>query len=410
MGSRPRIVSLVTNLYIAGDANRLLAFARAVDKTRFEHTVLLLVRPTDDSIVDHGPMIERYEEHGIRIEHLDEEPRVKRKSGHGKLARSVSDIRAMVRILWRLKRYFREHSTDIVDTRIGYSILFGAVAGRLARVPVIVATEYGTEFWRPPWYYLLGQSAFAMIDAIISDSQARIDTYQSWLLRRHHCAVVIPNGIYTPTTRRTREEMRHEFGLPADPGVRVIGQISRLVPYKGHRVLIDAAARVLASEPDLRFLICGFSHETGYVESLRRQAEDLEIADRVHIVSYPGPVADVWAAIDVHAHASLYDSAPIAIHESMALGLPAVVTRVGGIPDLVEEDVTALVVPPDDPQAFADALVKLLQDPVLSNRMGVAAKARHEARYQVDVMARALEALFTKLLRAQRGAPVESRA
>jgi glycosyltransferase involved in cell wall biosynthesis len=196
--------------------------------------------------------------------------------------------------------------------------------------------------------------------------------------------------------------MRCQFALPEHPEVRVIGQISRLVPYKGHRVLINAAHRVLQEEPNTAFLICGYSHFPGYVGELQRQAASLGISDRVRIVSYPGPVGDVWAAIDIHAHASLYDSAPIAIHESMALGLPAVVTQVGGIPDLVQDGVTGLVVPSNDPEAFAMALLRLLRAPETAHRLGAAARARHEAHFRAEIMGNVLGELFEDLVQQRR--------
>ena len=139
--------------------------------------------------------------------------------------------------------------------------------------------------------------------------------------------------------------------------------MSRLVPYKGHGVLLNAARQVLEKEPETAFLLCGYACPPQYLEQLRRQADELGIADRVRIGGYPGPIADVWGAIDVHVHASLLDSSPIAIHESMALGLPAVVTDVGGIRELVQNSQTALVVPPGDVAALVDAILRVLRSP-----------------------------------------------
>lgn len=399
MGQRIRIVSLVTNLYIAGDANRLLAFARSVDKTRFEHIVLLLVRPTDISISQVGPILERFQEYGIRTISLDETSLKALRQSQGIIGRIFTEIAMFIRIVRRLVQFFSEHRTDIIDARMSYAVLFAVVAGRLAKVPVIVGTEYGPEFWRPPFWYILGQVAWSMTDALISDSQSRIDTYQNWLLLRHPRAVSIPNGIYTPATKRTRDEMRYRFAIPDERRVRVIGQVSRLIPYKGHMVLLEAASRVIKEEPNIIFLICGYPHAEGYLDELQRRAVALGISNNVRIVSYPGPVGDVWAAIDIHAHASLYDSAPIAIHESMSLGLPAAVTEVGGIPDLVQDGVTGLVVPPGDPEALATALLRLLREPSTALRLGAAARARYEAKYKAETMSRALEQLFLSILR-----------
>jgi glycosyltransferase involved in cell wall biosynthesis len=209
--------------------------------------------------------------------------------------------------------------------------------------------------------------------------------------------VVIPNGIFPPAAERERAEVRRFFDLPDHPGVRVVGQISRLVPYKGHRVLLDAARHVLDREPNTAFLLCGHANPPQYVEELQQQARELGIADRVRIGGYPGPIGDVWRAVDIHVHASLLDSSPIAIHESMALGLPAVVTNVGGIPELVRDGETALVVPPAEDRSLAEALLRILGDPALGRSLGGLAKQRFCEHYQAPCMTRALEDLFSTL-------------
>lgn len=407
---RLRIVSLVTNLYIAGDSNRLLAYARAVDATRYDHRLLLLVRPDDRSLAQHGPMVDKFEAHGIRIDHLDEPSRASRRRDRGRLRTLFDDARAFPRILRQLRSYFVAQGVDVVDARLSYSILLGAIAGRWAGVPVIVATEYGQEFWRPPLRWLAGQIAYKLCDALISDSNYRVDSYKKWLWFGHKRAVTIENGIFTPRSQRSPKEMRREFGLPTDERIRIIGQVSRLVPYKGHRILIDAARRVLDADPDVAFLICGYAHVPNYIDELNAQAKDLGIADRVRIVSYPGPIADVWQAIDVHAHASVYDSSPIAIHESMALGRPAVVTSTGGIPDLVIVDKTGLVVPPGDPAAFADGLLRVLGDVELAQRLGRAARKRFENGFRARVMTDRLHQLFEEILDSKRRRPDPSPA
>jgi glycosyltransferase involved in cell wall biosynthesis len=156
---------------------------------------------------------------------------------------------------------------------------------------------------------------------------------------------------------------------------------------------------VLEKEPATAFLLCGYADPPPYLEELRRQAADLGIADRVRIGGYPGSIADVWAAMDVHVHASLLESSPIAIYESMALGLPAVVTDVGGVRELVQESQTALVVPPGNVPALVDAMLRVLRDPTLARSLGSQAQERFSSHFRAGVMTRALEDLFCDLVR-----------
>lgn len=400
MARKLRIVSLLTNLCIGGDPNRLLAFSRELDRSRFEHTVLVIADPSDRSHQERGQMLPQFLAQGIRVESLYEPARAAQRGEGWPGLQNLREIGSFARIVRRLTAYFASHETDIIDARMSYAVLFGALAGRLARVPVIVATEYGPGFWQGPFWRPAGQLAYGLIDALISDSSAKVLEHEAWLWRRALTTAVIPNGIYQPQARCTRSEMRARLGMPRDAKLKVIAQVSRVVPEKGHSVLVQAVARVFAADADCVLLICGYPHPQSYIDELMAQAQALGIRDRVYFVSYPGPVADVWSAIDVHVHASLLDSAPIAIHESLALGLPSVVTRVGGIPDMVLDKVTSLIVEPGDAAALAAALLRVLHEPGLSASMGQAARQHHLAHYQVQRMTRTIEDLFAELYHA----------
>ncbi len=397
--TRPlRVVSLVTNLYVGGDANRLLHFARAVDRRRIDHRLLVLVPPDHAQDQRFGPMLPRFLEHGVRVDCLGEAPRAAR-ARCSRVASAWDDLATLRRISARLAEDFVRNQVDVVDARMDHAILLGAMAGRRARVPAVVGTEYGPEFWQTPLRYPVGQLAFRRLAALIVDSEHKRQVYRRWLWGRRPRIEVIANGIHAPQSTRTAAEMRSELGLPLDPRVRVVAQISRVVPYKGHRVLLAAAARVLKQDQRVAFLICGFAHPASYLGELQAQARALGIAERVHFVGYPGPIADVWRAVDVHVHASEFDSSPIALHESMALGLPAVTTGAGGIPELVTHEHTGLVVRAGDATALADALLRVLRSPELGQRLGRAARARFAARHSAAVMAEALTVLFENLVR-----------
>jgi glycosyltransferase involved in cell wall biosynthesis len=267
----------------------------------------------------------------------------------------------------------------------------------------VVGTEYGPEFWQRPLRYPIGQWMFRGLDRLIVDSAHKRDVYRRWLLGSKPAIDVVPNGIHVPQSARSPAEMRAALGLPLDPGIRVVAQISRVVPYKGHRVLLHAAARVLEQRSDVVFLVCGFAHPASYGAELVALAERLGIAARVRFVGWQGDIADVWRAVDVHVHASEFDSSPIALHESMALGLPAVTTDAGGIPELVEHERTGLVVAAGDAPALASALSRVLADRSLAERLGRAARERFLERHSASVMVGELTTLFEQLAATRRG-------
>jgi glycosyltransferase involved in cell wall biosynthesis len=217
-------------------------------------------------------------------------------------------------------------------------------------------------------------------------------------MRRPEAQVkVIPNGIEPPRALRSRPEMRKALGLPDDPRVRIIGQIATLLPTKGQDVLLEAAKIVLAQEPDVAFALVGYPRGGSYADDLQQQAMRLGINDRVRICGYPGNIGDVWKVIDIHTHPTQLDSLPQAIMEAMSLGLPSVVTPTGGIATMVDHDRTGLIVPPRDPVALADALLRLLREPETASRLGRAAQERYRERYTTAIMTSALENTFAGL-------------
>src|SRR5439155_1820363 len=123
----------------------------------------------------------------------------------------------------------------------------------------------------------------------------------------------------------------------------------------------------------------------------------LGLADRIALAGYPGPIGDVWNVIDIHVHASLFDSLPNAIIEGMSLGKPAVVTAVGGIPEIVTDGETGLVVPPGDVDGLEAALTHLVRSPMFAARLGEAARRRHQQRLRPEHLTSSMEHLFRRL-------------
>jgi len=241
------------------------------------------------------------------------------------------------------------------------------------------------------------QLLYGLSHGIVTDSHARAKDIEEWRIRSTPTISVIPNGISPPESDCSVEVLRRKLGLPIDPAIRIIGQVSGLIPIKGHLVLLDAAKQVLDQEPNTVFLLVGYNRGyDDYEVQVRQKAHDLGIADRVVITGYPGSIGDVWKVIDIHVHATLFDSLPNAILEGMSLGKPAVVTEVGGIPEAVLHEQTGLVVPPNNPDELSQSLIRLLRSPETAARLGVAAQKRYQENYRPQVMARSLEDLFLK--------------
>jgi glycosyltransferase involved in cell wall biosynthesis len=394
---RLRIASLIGDLPFGGSQNRLLSFSRHIDKARFEHVVITLYRREERHQQQVGSLHQAFADAGVEVIDLGEQPRVRilPSLAPAQVARAGRTLERLVR---RLCRTIRERRIELIDAQHATATLFGVLAGTLTRRPTTV-TQYFPTYFDRRGMRLLGQAVYARADAFICDSKAHSDLINRWLLRPHRRTRVIPNGVPVPVAARTNAEMRRLLDIPPDRSVKVVGQVSRLIPYKGQRVLLKAAREVLSQEPETYFLLTGYPNEDpAYVDSLREDARELGITDRLRIVSWPGSIGDIWEVIDVHVHASLHDSLPIAITEGMSLAKPAVVTNVGGVEELVTHEETGLVVPMNDPGALARGMVRLLRDAVACRRLGAEAQRRYEQTYRPEVMARSLEDLFVELI------------
>ncbi|MEZ6119827.1 MAG: glycosyltransferase family 4 protein [Pirellulaceae bacterium] len=123
--------------------------------------------------------------------------------------------------------------------------------------------------------------------------------------------------------------------------------------------------------------------------------------DQVRLVGYRSDIGQVLKACDVFALATLEDNLPLAILEAMACRLPVVSTRVGGIPECVEDGRTGFLVPAGNQSALADALLKLLKDPALRSQFGQAGRQKLEAEFSPDTQTRLMEQVFTRFARTQ---------
>lgn len=390
MVSRLRIASIIPSLHFGGDEKRLLVFATHLDRNRFDHFVILLRQPSAQQDGQRGSLRPLYADSGVEVQVVDGAPTFERGGVRKSVFKEIHLVRQLARIL-------KDRHVDIIDARMNYAIAIGVAAGRLSGTPLVVGTTYHHHTLSGPLKYSLGQASVLALDALVSDSQDTIDGYQRWLLKPHPRALVIPNGIPPASGHRPRREILQILGIPDRPGIRIIGQVSRLMPFKGQEILIRAAKTALRESPDLHLLLCGFAVDPSYKQRLINLAREMGVAAQVHVVGYQGPVGDVWSVVDIHAHPTLQDSSPIAILEAMTLGLPSLVSDVGGISELVANEVSGLVVTKGDVAACEASLKRLLSDEILRNRLGAGARARYLERHTPRAMTKATEALFASL-------------
>jgi glycosyltransferase involved in cell wall biosynthesis len=209
--------------------------------------------------------------------------------------------------------------------------------------------------------------------------------------------VVIPNGIFVPPVPGPGDSTRARGMLGLHEGEFVVGIVARLSAQKAHHILFAAFKSLLGSHPEARLVVVGRGDREA---ELRQLAAQLGIEANVQFTGARRDVQDLMPAFDVSCLSSVHEGVPIVAIESMAAGVPMVVTDCGALRDLVKDGAHGFVVPVGDSAAMADRLVRLADEPLLRDRMGRSARLQVERTHGVERTARGYERLLTGLVRA----------
>jgi glycosyltransferase involved in cell wall biosynthesis len=174
----------------------------------------------------------------------------------------------------------------------------------------------------------------------------------------------------------------------------VVGNVAALVPHKGQRYLVDAAHLVVQALPDARFLILG---EGELRDHLERRVHDHHLEKHVFLPGFRTDVLGCMKSFDIFVMSSVTEGLGTSLLDAMACARPIVATRTGGIPEVVDDGVTGLLVPPRDPHALARAIVTLLSDADLRQRFGQAGLQRVRQRFTVERMVAGTLAVYARL-------------
>ena len=206
---------------------------------------------------------------------------------------------------------------------------------------------------------------------------------------------VVHNGVDLERLRqhRPRTAVRRELGLAAE--ARVVGLVARLDHWgKGHREFFAALAALPEGYPVEALIIGGGRREA----EMRRLAAELGLAGRVHFLGPRDDVPDLLSALDIFVLPSHSEGVSLALLEAMAAGLPVIATRVGGLPEVVTDGENGLLIPPQDPEALATALERLLADPDLAQKLGENARKHVEANFSLERLGREINEIYGEFI------------
>jgi len=365
-----RIVYLITELDTGGAQKVLLQLLSRLDRQRFSPSVACLYNGA-------GTVAQEIRMLGIPVADL------------GMTAKWRVDA------FWRLYRLLKKERPVILHTHLFHANIPGRVMGRLAGVPVIISTEH-TMGMESEWRYRVNRITHPLADRVVCVSPQ----IASFVTRRAGIpdakTVVIQNGIDLQRFRSMpdRQGARVALGLPVDH--LLICTVARLDPVKRLDILLGALARL----PGVHLVVVGEGQER---RKLARLASELGVEQRARFVGDQRDVLPWLAACDLFVLSSDWEGLPMAVLEAMAAGLPVVATDAGGMPDLVEPNVTGRLVPPGQVDALAQAIAGLLGDAQLRREMGRAGAKRVADAFGLDQMTERTVQLYDELLEHRSG-------
>lgn len=380
---RKRILFVGHTAKLGGGEIALLNLVQHLDRREFEPIVLLGA----DGTLRERLLRSDVETHVLPLAASVTNTR-KDRLGGGSLLR-LGAVWHAATYVFRLARAIRDLRADLVHANSLKADILGGIGARLAGVPVLwhVRDRIADDYLPPRVAKVFRWLCQWLPAFVVANSQATMDTLR---LRRSTCAVV-HDGLPVEAA---------EAPAPA-LGAPIIGLVGRIAEWKGQHIFIEAAAAVHRKFPHVRFLIIGSAMfgEDAYEARIRALADDLGLQGCVEFTGFRADIQPLIGSLTILAHASTTGE-PFGqvVIEGMAAGKPVVATRGGGIPEIVVEGETGLLVPMGDAASMAEALSRLLYDPELATAMGRAGRKRLLAEFTIQHTARKIEAVYRQLL------------
>jgi len=286
---------------------------------------------------------------------------------------------------------------DILHSQVNWSVLWQIMAAKRAHVPSIMMTQQNT--FAPNALQRARQRAYEIvcrpyidIRTAVSDSVAANMASNLW--RRRKDILVIPNGVDLSVFNDGKIQSAEAKRLIGFGKTRIVGTVGSLSRQKGHKYLVEAARLVIDAGIDCRFVVVG---NGSLREPLEEQVKGLGLTDNFVFLGARRDIPRVLRAMDVFVLSSLWEGLPIALVEAMAAGLPCIGTKVSGITEVLDEGSAGILVPPKASRALADALVQVLSDDELAERLRAAVKERAKD-FSIESCVARYEELYQRLL------------
>jgi glycosyltransferase involved in cell wall biosynthesis len=365
-----QLLKMLTNFHIGGTERQVANLALGLDASRFD-LHLACLRYSGELLNELKPL------------------RAAREFQIGALYSPRTLVQAV-----RLGQYIRRSAIKIVHSYGFYPNVFTVPVARLAGAPIVVASIRDTGDVLTPLQRQIQRMVCRLADCVLVNAEAIRQT----LIKQGYDAskiVVIRNGITLSTfaKKQPNTRLRQELGVPLS--AQLVAVFSRLNQLKGIQYFLEAAMPVAARFPDAQFLIVG---DGANRKELEEQAARMGLGERTIFTGFRSDVPDLLSEAAVSVLPSLSEGLSNSLIESMAAGVPPVAARVGGNPEVIEHEVTGLLVPPRDSAALASAIGRLLEDKDLAVKFGQAGMRRVSALFSIERAVEETEHLYQRLV------------
>ena len=394
VGSRTRVLFLDHTAQLGGGEIALFHLLNHLDLDRVEPVVVLF---------EEGPFADQLRQRFADVEILTLAPEIAqtRKASIGwKSFFRISHVAHAGKFVLRLSRWIKQKDVEIVHTNSLKAHLLGGIAGRLAGKPVVwhLRDRISPDYLPEIAVRAVRFTSRLLPTFVIANSQATLNTVckdsdTKRLTRRYrsiHDGCVIPESC----------------GPEPNPSVKSVGLIGRISPWKGQDVFIKAAALLCREFPNVRFQIIGAAlfSETAYEAEIKDLCRNLGVEKEVEFTGFVRDISGMLENLSIVVHASTV-SEPFGqvVIEGMAAGKPVIATDGGGVREIVDHNITGLLVPMGDERALASAISDLLLDPVRARQLGVKGREKVREKFTLSRVAREVEQVYEGIIEAKRG-------
>jgi glycosyltransferase involved in cell wall biosynthesis len=303
------------------------------------------------------------------------------------------DIRAWL----RLRSFVRTQDVDLLCVHGYKSTVMGAWIHKTLGIPALAFSRgYTAENLKVAVYQYCDRLALRLLSGVVcvSEGQRRklaslgVRPKRSWVV---HNAAQVPATL--PDSDSVRSEVRRHLGLPQDARLCVCA--GRLSPEKGHADLLRAIAEIGNRAPGWHFLLCG---DGPCKAPLQQQILALQLRQRVLLAGFRTDIQEIFQAMDLFVLPSHSEGLPNVVLEAFALGKPVIATSVGGVPEVIENGVNGVLVPPSQPGVLAEAMVDCFREPSKMAAWGQAGRRTVQTRFTFEEQNRRLETIYAEIL------------